>query len=879
MKHNKLLTLSLLAAFLILISASYSNAQNSLSFGSVDVCPSPIGSTVEVPVLIDNSVELAAIDIVGDVVDLGDGVDLVVTGVDFNTRMDDDMIIDYRFGIQDLGAGVFRFGATKLLHDMNLPTGNGQIATLTLEFLSDCLLGSASIDPASGTWNLNPVSTKFTDDAATLITPTVASGAVNVVNDPPEIVDCPGTQQIYWKTGSYSFDFNSSDDDLACGCDVNTWKLLNSSIGSITVDAGVYQYVGNPADIGCNTITVEVADDYGAKDTCIFDIEVLNIPPEITCPEEVIEILWGYTATATVTATDEDGGPSGLTYSLGAGTTCPGSGPYEPQIGTVDGVFTWLTEEDNAYLGTFFAEVIVTDGAPLDACNTENADTCYLEILVKPKFRVTIEKAEGPDGDGVLQGHYLNLPIFLDDSYVSMEMGGYDFLIAYDASALTFIEAYPGALLETCGWEYFVYRFGPDGNCGNACPSGLLRLVAMAETNNGDDHPTCFDSELGTELAVLKFFVTDDRTFECHYAPVEFYWLDCGDNTISSKYGDTLFLEDYVFSFVGNDMGDPPDGYDLLPGYWGVGDDCLLGDKYYPLRAIDFKNGGVDIICSDDIDARGDINANGLSNEIADAVMFTNYFVNGLAAFGDHVEASIAASDVNADGTTLSVADLVYLIRVIQGDALPYPKLTPNAETVTVLTQQMGEAMTVKYNGVDAGAALFVFSLEGMVTGEPTLLESADGMEIVYSVTDSEVRVLVYNIGPNAIHAGDIVSIPVEGNLVLEETEIADFNGSAMNVSTRVLPTRYELAQNYPNPFNPSTTINLSLPVAGEFSLTVFNIAGQVVRTFNGTSDAGVVPITWDGMDSHGNSVASGVYFYKVTANSFSETKKMILMK
>jgi hypothetical protein len=877
MKHNKLLTLSLLAAFLILVSASFSYAQNSLTFGTVEVCPSPIGSTIEVPVYINNNVELAALDIVGEVVTIAD-VSLTVVSVAYDTRMSDVQMIDYRFGISDLGGGVFRFGATKLDYDVNLPAGNGRVATLTLEFNSDCDLGSAQINPTSGVSGANTVSTQFTDDAATLIDPDpITSGLITVVNHVPEFVACPGNQSIYWNGGSYSFNFDANDEDLACGCDVHTYTLKTGSIGTISVDQGVYQYAGKPGDIGCNTVTVYVSDLYGGKDTCVFELEVLNHPPVADCPDEVVEILWGYEATATATATDEDFGPSGMTYSLGAGTTCPGSGAHAPQIGITSGVFTWLTEETNAYLGTFFAEVIVTDGAPLDACNTENADTCYIEILVKPKFRVTIEKAEGLEGNGVLQGHYLNLPIFLDDSYVSMEMGGFDFLIAYDASALTFIEAYPGALLTACGWEYFVYRFGPDGNCGDACPSGLLRLVAMAETNNGNIHPTCFDSGSGTELAIMKFFVTDDRTFECHYAPVEFYWMDCGDNTISSKYGDTLFLEDFVFTFEGNDMGDPPVGYDLVPGYWGVGDNCLVGDKDFPLRAIDFKNGGVDIICSNDIDGRGDINANGLMNEIADAVMFTNYFINGLAAFADHVEASIAASDVNADGTTLSVADLVYLIRVIQGDANPYPKPAPS-ETVTVLTQLMGKAMTVKYSGVEAGAALFVFSLEGTI-GQPTLLAGAQDMEIAYSATTNEVRVLVYNIGPNAINTGDILSIPVEGTLELTETEIADFNGSALNVSTRVLPTKFELAQNYPNPFNPTTTMMLSMPVAGKYNLAIYNIAGQLIQNFSGTSEAGVVEVVWDGTDSHGGKVASGVYFYKFTANNFSETKKMILMK
>ena len=51
--------------------------------------------------------------------------------------------------------------------------------------------------------------------------------------------------------------------------------------------------------------------------------------------------------------------------------------------------------------------------------------------------------------------------------------------------------AVPGQLFGICDWEYFTFRFGAQGNCDGGCPSGILRLVALAETNNGADHPEC----------------------------------------------------------------------------------------------------------------------------------------------------------------------------------------------------------------------------------------------------------------------------------------------------------------------------------------------------------------------------------------------------
>lgn len=89
------------------------------------------------------------------------------------------------------------------------------------------------------------------------------------------------------------------------------------------------------------------------------------------------------------------------------------------------------------------------------------------------------------------------------------------------------------------------------------------------------------------------------------------------------------------------------------------------------------------------------------------------------------------------------------------------------------------------------------------------------------------------------------------------------------------MPTKFTLSQNYPNPFNPTTSISFSLPEASNVKLEVFNINGQVVTTLaDGQFEAGVHQLTWDGRET-----ASGMYFYKLTTNNFSETKKMLLLK
>lgn len=88
------------------------------------------------------------------------------------------------------------------------------------------------------------------------------------------------------------------------------------------------------------------------------------------------------------------------------------------------------------------------------------------------------------------------------------------------------------------------------------------------------------------------------------------------------------------------------------------------------------------------------------------------------------------------------------------------------------------------------------------------------------------------------------------------------------------------LKQNYPNPFNPSTTINYELTKPGHVSLKIYNSLGQVVRELeNGFRSAGVNSIVWDGKNSSGHSLSSGMYYCTLKSGGLTETKKMMLLK
>ncbi|UCD64710.1 MAG: T9SS type A sorting domain-containing protein [Candidatus Zixiibacteriota bacterium] len=94
------------------------------------------------------------------------------------------------------------------------------------------------------------------------------------------------------------------------------------------------------------------------------------------------------------------------------------------------------------------------------------------------------------------------------------------------------------------------------------------------------------------------------------------------------------------------------------------------------------------------------------------------------------------------------------------------------------------------------------------------------------------------------------------------------------------LPEVFALKQNYPNPFNPATNILFELATASRVTLSVYNVLGQTVKVLvDGSLPAGSHEAHWDGRDRLGREAASGVYFYKLDADSFSDVKKMLLLR
>jgi hypothetical protein len=128
-----------------------------------------------------------------------------------------------------------------------------------------------------------------------------------------------------------------------------------------------------------------------------------------------------------------------------------------------------------------------------------------------------------------------------------------------------------------------------------------------------------------------------------------------------------------------------------------------------------------------------------------------------------------------------------------------------------------------------------------------------------------------WNITSLAIDQEDFVYAGTGGSSVFRSTgPTTDVDVDAVQV-----PTSFALHQNYPNPFNPETTISFDLLEAGFVELKIFTLLGQEVAALvDGEVSPGSHEVSFDA-----SSLASGVYLYRLTAGSFVETRKMVLMR
>ncbi len=461
-------------------------------------------------------------------------------------------------------------------------------------------------------------------------------------------------------------------------------------------------------------------------------------------------------------------------------------------------------------------------------------------VSVGPDYTISIAV------DTAFPGEIVSIPVSLKNR---VPIIGFELEFDYDPSVMTFISVRNDSA-RTASFESFTFLVGSPapGNMKITAQADILDTILTGPLAVGDG-----------PLFYVNFFVSSLNNLAGLFLPVRFNFSPLGGSS-----SNTLF--DTLGGVVDSD-------------------------------AITFVNGGVKVENQSAI-MRGDINLNGVPFEVADALRFTNYFIDP-ATFGLNAE-QFANSDINSDGIVASIADLVTLLAIVLGDGPATPKVTPGQNyTVSVALEtnqnQIVARFEPSYENVAIGAALLTFvtksdsRVQSLTLNESPLPE---GFVVKSHLGSDTLRFIVYSNSPNSNLSGlaelrfDKPSYSKDNqSFELVSVELASINGETISASlarsgASVLPQTFSLSQNFPNPFNPETKIKYSLTSKSYIKLVIYDILGRRVKTLaQGTAEAGEYTVRWNGVDENGSSVASGMYFYRLLANGQSFARKMTLLK
>ena len=211
--------------------------------------------------------------------------------------------------------------------------------------------------------------------------------------------------------------------------------------------------------------------------------------------------------------------------------------------------------------------------------------------------------------------------------------------------------------------------------------------------------------------------------------------------------------------------------------------------------------------------------------------------------------------------TMYTITDTIeyYVVEYLSGNHRFFRKGTSNWTSVFLMTLDFSDsAAFFRYSRDESGDTLKVHTTWHSETTMP------------FAVLDVS---FVKSQGPATISYEEpyITSLILHSRYVLKDAFVTTVE---YNTTPR-LPSKVRLEQNYPNPFNPSTTIQYSLPLRSRVTLSAFNTLGQLIATLvDGTEEAGYHEARFDA-----TGLASGVYFYRLRAGEYEETKKLIILR
>jgi len=669
------------------------------------------------------------------------------------------------------------------------------------------------------------------------VRPVLTNGVITITDAPPGapiITNCPSAPVNASQSQLVQFSINATDpngdnlslqaSNLPSGA---TFTPSNPVTGNTTV-TGTFQWIPTTLQSGAFNVSFRATDAGSLQSPfCNVTINVSTGPvgnaPDVICQVSSITVDQGQNVQLNVSASDADGDSITLTaLNLPTGATfSPATTIFGPT--PVQGSLSWTPSFAQSGAFTLTFQATDTDGLT-DVCNT----TVFVEEIDIDQLFTTSAVGQTPQG-GVAGTPNVVIPV----NFLNVQSSyGVQFDFVYDPTIFT-----PTQVQVTD------------------------RLAGFQVYEDLGENPG--------RLRILAFNLSGQ--------PVA-----AGTSSL-------------LFNIVGNVVA--PNAPGLYPITFENAWESISPDPEAPSVQLATSDGVIAI------DNLGDANLD-TRIDIGDVVAVVGYI---LSNYQFNLR-QFVAGDVTVDAL-LDVFDLVGIINLIYGLPVGPSPDQPEINNPPAYVKFEYDANDGPYGSyrlsteteVDiAGAQIAVaYDPRFGAIGAPQLEDDASGLALQYRDDGSGhmTALLLYN--PNeagsVIRTGQskVLRIPLSGSpasispVTLRNIKLAAADASEIEVeSASAVPRAFTLMQNYPNPFNPTTRIAFTIHGGGATTsdsrvrLDIYNVLGQKVTTLVESHLApGHYEFEWDGRDRGGNTMASGLYFYRLQADGRAETKKMVLLK
>lgn len=680
---------------------------------------------------------------------------------------------------------------------------------------------------------------------------------VKVYNRPPEII-CPEGGSVHAGELVVTGDFSATDPKKSV-LTVNLCGITPDPVHPPTIVESHLEWQTDCADAGkLFIICLEVVDDCGRKDSCYFQVEVYNHPPELVCPEDDSVHADELFISGKFEVSDPDDDP--LNVSLCGITPAPVNPPA-----LVGDHLEWQTDCDDA--GKTFTICLKAE----DDCGV--ADTCYFDVTVYNR----VPELTCPD-DGVAHAGqtFVSLDFSVTDPDGDPTPVG---ILDINPSAIndpTIVESHV-EWVTTIDDDYiqdYVIRLVVVDPCGLA---DTCRFTVTLDEPTGEFECPQDDSVHAGELFVSGDFILTYP--ECDPSSVEIL-----DITPPVTHAPTMV--DYHVEWLTTCAEEGDYVIRLM-----TGEECSIPDTCE--FTVTVYNRPPELTCPD----YGWV-------QLLHLFVSTDFFTSD--PDGDEASVSLLGIDPPAEHDPVIVENHVeWQTECVEGDyiitliAVDPCGLADTCEfMVTVSADPAPDFYIWVYPvdqhvaaGQEAGYLVELNSMYGFhkpcslrVSGLPAPPNNGVFDQVVLTPTNT-TNLTVYTtlatpVGSYTLTiSGKEIGGPVQHSVQVG-LEVGEPSDAGEDTDNPNVPASFSLFQNQPNPFNPQTQISYYLPADCQAQLTIYNVLGRTVRTlFDGYQSAGMHTVTWNGRDDDGAQLGSGIYFYRLKTEDFDQTKKMVLMK